>query len=123
MDLATKIEEQRGFGEHICQQLKLCMDKIGFSTEVLTTYPSYQTARFELIHDPLTGDFNLAGYWYDAHKQRIGRLQFQSDGSCYAEFDVVQNHPTKPQWFVEKVLAWGKMDNLKTEPSLLRLPE
>ena len=53
---------------------------------------------------------------------RIGRLQFNSDGTFYAEYDVVKNHPTKPKWFIEGITAWGKVDNIKAEAKLLPLP-
>ena len=122
-DLAAQIEQQREFGELICQKLIASIEKLGFQTGVISVYPEYQAAQFQLTKDPLTGKSNLSGFWYDTRKQRIGRLQFQSDDSCYAEYDIIQNHPTKKQWFVEKVTAWGKMDALKAEPSLLRLPE
>jgi hypothetical protein len=123
MDLSTQIAAKREFGELICQQLTKCIDQIGFSAGVISSYPDYQAARFEWVKDPAVGEFNLCGYWYDQRGQRIGRLQFQSDDSCYAEYDVVQNHPLKKQWFVENVIAWGKVDALKTEPTLLRLPD
>lgn len=122
-NLTAQIEVKREFGELICQRLTACIEKIGFPAGLITTYPEYHTARFELIQDPLTSQFNLTGYWYDKHSQRIGRLQFQSDDSCYAEYDVIQNHPVKKQWFVEKVCAWGKIDALKTEPTLLPFPD
>ncbi len=85
--------------------------------------PRYDEANFELVKDPFTGDHNLACYWYDEFKkQRIGRLQFNSDGTFYAEYDVVKNHPGKSKWFVEGISAWGKADNIKAEAKLLQLP-
>jgi hypothetical protein len=122
VNLASQIEAKREFGELVCQQLLACIEKIAFPAEIVLSYPNYQNARFELIQDPFTGLFNLSGFWHDSRGQRIGRLQFQSDDSCYAEYDVVQNHPTKKQWFVEKVTAWGKIDTLKAEATLLALP-
>jgi hypothetical protein len=122
MDLTTQIEARCEFGELICQRLRECIDNLGFVDETLN-YPLYQAARFVLVKDPYTGIFNLSGDWHDNRGQRIGQLQFQSDNSCYAEFDVVKNHPLKKQWFVEKVTAWGKRDALTAEPTLLRLPD
>jgi hypothetical protein len=73
-----------------------------------------------LIKDPYTGENNLTCYWYDtSKKQRLGRLQFNSDGTFYAEFDVVKPHPGKSKWFVEGVTAWGKAENIKSEAKLL----
>ena len=63
------------------------------------------------------------GYWYNDKKQRVGQIQFNSDGSFYAEYDVVQPHPSKKQFFVEAIIAWGRDDNIKTEAKLLELPK
>ncbi len=120
MDLAIQIETQRDFGELICQRLRECIDKLGFDEPF--SYPVYQTAHFVLVKDPYTGRLNLSGDWHDNRGQRVGKLQFQSDDSCYAEFDIIKNHPVKKQWFVEKVTVWGKRDALVAEPTLLRLP-
>jgi hypothetical protein len=46
-----------------------------------------------------------------------------SDGTFYAEYDVVKPHPEKAKWFVEGVTAWGKADQIKSEAKLLAMPE
>jgi len=62
----------------------------------------------------------LACHWFNAsNNQRLGRLQFNSDGSFYAEYDVVKPHPIKKQWFVDGVSAWGRADAIKAEAKLL----
>jgi len=62
----------------------------------------------------------LACHWFNAtNNQRLGRLQFNSDGSFYAEYDVLKPHPSKRQAFVESVTAWGKADAIKAEAKLL----
>jgi hypothetical protein len=121
--LVTEIENKRLFGELVCQKLQQCIEQLGFPTGVINSYPQYQSANFELIKDPFTGIFNLSGFWTDKHGHKIGRLQFQSDESCYAEYSVGLTHPTKSQWFVDNVMAWGKTETLTAEASLLRLPE
>jgi len=121
-ELSEHIEFNRTFAEQVCERLCAEMFKIGFTEADFKQYPHYEDAKFELIKDPYTGDFNLTCYWYDAHKMRIGRLQFNSDGTFYAKYDVVKNHPKKPQWFVEGVSAWGKADNIKAEAKLLPIP-
>lgn len=122
-DSTVQIEAKREFGELICQQLTECIEKIGFPAGVISSSPEYHAVRFELVKDPFSGLFNLSGSWYDPRGQRIGWLQFQSDDSCYAEYDVGKSHPRKPEWFVNNVIAWGKIDTLKTEPQLLKFPE
>ena len=109
MDLSEHIIKNRQLAENVCQRLTEEIDKLGFAIAEIKSYPNYDQATFELIKDPYTGGHNLAGYWYDEFKkERIGRLQFNSDGTFYAEYDVVKIHPGKPSWFVEGVTAWGK---------------
>jgi hypothetical protein len=123
MDLSEHIKTNRDFGTSICQRLTEEINELGFAKADIQYYPIYDEAVFVLIKDPYTGGHNLTGYWYDeAKKQRIGRLQFNSDGTFYAEYDVVKPHPTNPKRFVEGVTAWGKAEQIKSEPTLLEMP-
>ena len=120
MDLSEHVSLNRQLAESICQRLSEEINKLGFAEAEIKHYPRYDDAKFELVKDPFTGEHNLACYWYDEFKkQRIGRLQFNSDGTFYAEYDVVKTHPGKSKWFVEGVTAWGKADNIKAEAKLL----
>lgn len=125
--LQKQIDAKRAIGISICQRLRAEIDKLDFAKDESITYPYFDTAHFVLTKDPYTGDANLTGYWYNERNkkriERIGRLQFNSDGSFYAEFDVVKPHPSKPDYFVEAVTAWGKEDTIKTESRLLPLSE
>ena len=123
MDLSEHITQNRQLAESVCQRLSEEINKLGFSVAEIKHYPKYDDASFELIKDPYTGKYNLTCYWYDdLNKQRIGRLQFNSDGAVYAEYDVVKPHPGKSKWFVEGVTAWGKADSIKAEAKLLPMP-
>lgn len=119
--LEASVVAQQVLGEKICEQLRFAIDKLGFNEP--QNYPVYQQASYQLIHDPYTGKDNLKLNWLDTNKQRIGFLQFNSDNSFYAEYDVVKPHPKKPQWFVEAVSAWGDAEEIKTEAKLLAIPE
>ena len=123
MNLKEQIDNQFAFGKVICQRISEAIVKLGFSVQTPIQLPVFDDAEFRLILDPLTQDSNLAGYWYNEKKQRIGQIQFNSDGSFYAEYDVVQPHPSKKQFFVEAINAWGRVDNIKTEAKLLELPQ
>jgi hypothetical protein len=124
MNLSEQIISNRILGSSICQRLSEEINGLGFAATEIQRYPSYDDAVFILVKDPYTGEHNLTGYWYDAaQKQRIGRLQFNSDGTFYAEYDVVKAHPTNPKRFVEGVTAWGKAEQVKSEPKLLPMPE
>lgn len=124
MDLSEQIAFNRPLAESVCQRLGEEIDDLGFTKADIPRYPVYGEAVFVLIKDPYTEQHNLTCYWYDeAQKQRIGRLQFNSDGTFYAEYDVVKPHPTNPKRFVEGVTAWGKAEQIKSEPKLLPMPE
>lgn len=120
--LQTQIEAKREFGQAICRRICENIVKLGFPLQVDIPLPKYDAAEFTLVTDPYTQAQDLVGYWYNAGKQRIGQIQFHGDGSFYAEFDVVKPHPTKKNWFVEAINAWGRADNIKTEAKLLDMP-
>jgi hypothetical protein len=123
MDLFEQIKTNRNLGISICRRLSEEIDKLGFSAAEIKHYPNYDNAGFELIKDPYTGEHNLTCYWYDElKKQRIGRLQFNSDGTFYAEYDVIKTHPGQSKWFVEGITAWGNAGNIKSEAKLLAMP-
>ena len=123
MEISEHITLNRQLAESVCQRLNQEINKLGFEAAEIKNYPVYDEASFVLIKDPYTGEYNLAGYWYDAiNKQRIGRLQFNSDGTFCAEYDVIKTHPGKSKWFVEGVTAWGKAENIKSEAKLLLMP-
>jgi hypothetical protein len=123
MELSEHITVNRQLAESVCRRLSEEINKLGFAVAEIKHYPNYDDAGFVLIKDPYTGEQNLACYWYDElKKQRIGRLQFNSDGGFYAEYDVVKTHPGKSKWFVEGVTAWGNAENIKAEAKLLQMP-
>ncbi|MDP1771977.1 MAG: hypothetical protein Q8L15_06810 [Methylobacter sp.] len=123
MDLSEQIKTNRDLGASICQRLTEEINELGFISAEIQHYPIYDDAVFILIKDPYVGGHNLTGYWYDeAKKQRIGRLQFNSDGTFYAEYDVVKPHPNNTKRFVESVTAWGKAEQIKSEAKLLEMP-
>ncbi|MDD2723302.1 MAG: hypothetical protein PHH59_04660 [Methylovulum sp.] len=124
MDLAEHIIVNRPLAECVCQRLCEEINKLGFAASDIRHFPRYDEARFELVKDPYTGVLNMSCYWFDTDKnQRLGRLQFNSDGSFYAEYDIVKPHPGKAKWFVEGVTAWGQADNIKAEAKLLPISQ
>lgn len=121
--LQNVIENKRSFGNIVCQHIVENIAKLGFSLQTNIILPNYDTAVFTLVTDPFTQTQDLVGYWYGSSKQRVGQIKFHGDGSFYAEYDVVQPHPNKKQFFVEAINAWGQQDNIKTEAKLLTLPQ
>lgn len=120
--LEQHIQQHRDFGIRVCQRISENIAKLGFSVQTRIDLPSYDAVQFSLVTDPYTQAEDLIGYWYDSNRQRIGQIQFHGDGSVYAEYDIVQPHPSKKQFFVEAINAWGSLDNIKTEAKLLAMP-
>ncbi|MGR9101183.1 MAG: hypothetical protein ACU826_11515 [Gammaproteobacteria bacterium] len=123
MNTRVLIEHQlarhRLLGIEVCREMSRAIRKLGFPEEECIETPDFASAEFSLIKDPYTADENLNGIWYDKNHRRIGNIQFLSDGSFYAEYDIVKPHPTRSQWFVEGVNAWGRGGHIKTEAKLL----
>lgn len=117
--LQKKLQDYHQLGKDICQSMLQAIEKMGFSELESMNKPIFDKAVFSLHQDPFTQEENLTGYWYDDYQQRIGNIQFNSDGSFYAEYDIVRLHPSKKNWFVEAMSAWGTNGNIKTEAKLL----
>lgn len=120
--LRDTVDAKRSFGQAICQRIRAAIDQLGYAPQGLVAGPDYESAQFNLVTDPFSQSLDLVGHWYGTGKQRIGLIQFHGDGSFYAEYDVVQPHPLKPQFFVEAITAWGRQDNIKAEAKLLEIP-
>lgn len=120
--LELTIQQKRAYGKAVCQRISENIARLGFPLQTQLKLPDYENAQFSLVTDPFTQSQDLVGYWYNNGQQRIGQIKFHGDGSFYAEYDVVQPHPVKKQYFVEAINAWGQMDNIKTEAKLLDIP-
>lgn len=121
-DIQQHIEAKRAYGKAVCQRIVEAIVKLGFPLKTQIHLPDYDAAEFSLVTDPYTQSQDLVGFWYSVSRQRIGQIKFHGDGSFYAEFDVVQPHPSKKLLFVEAINAWGKVDNIKTDAKFIDLP-
>jgi len=116
-DVNASLKEVKDLGESACEALLHEVFKNGLPAASID--PSMERARFEVSRDPYDGSYSLIGVWRDERGNKQGEILFHSDGSFFAEYDVISEHPTKPQWFVEAVTAWGNCQRLKTELRLL----
>lgn len=116
-DITTRYEQVRELGVSVCETLQKEMLKMGLGLDLIN--PRLERASFELSRDPASGEFSLIGTWRDKNGNKQGMILFHADGSFFAEYDVICEHPKKPHWFVEAVTAWGKDDLIKAEPRLL----
>jgi len=80
-------------------------------------------AAYRLERDPYNSEFSLVGEWRDPQGMKLGNLLFHADGSFFVEQDIVKPHPCKRGWYVEAVNAWGRGDEIRAEPRLMRMPE
>lgn len=117
----ARYRELETLAQRVQQQLEAVVTALKFQPEVSLLPPDQATYRLE--KDPYNGEHSLVGEWRDRHGMKLGVLLFHADGSFFVEQDVIRQHPTKPQWFVEAVNAWGKGDAIKAEARLLRVPE
>ena len=74
---------------------------------------------FTRVIDPGNQLPGYEGVWRNSRNERCGCLTFNSDGSCYAEYDLFCPHPRDSRWFVEMVTAWGREDSLRAEAKLI----
>lgn len=116
-DIDAKLQSVRDLGESACDALVKETFKNGLPLDCID--PSMERACFELSRDPYDGSYSLIGTWRDAQGNKQGEILFHTDGSFFAEYDVISEHPMKPQWFIEAVTAWGNRQQLKTELRLL----
>ena len=116
-DIDTSLKEVRDLGESACEALLKEVFNNGLPADCID--PLMARASFKLSRDPYDGSFSLIGIWRDHRGNKQGEILFHSDGSFFAEYDVISEHPTKPQWFVEAVTAWGSRQRVKTELRLL----
>lgn len=122
----TEIVEQRirqmlPLAENICDALR--NEVIGLGLPIDCIDPDIRRADYRLSRDPASGEDSLVGVWRDPKGQKQGEILFHADGSFFAEYDVIREHPRKKIWFVEAVTAWGRDENIKAEPRLLPMAD
>jgi len=120
--LSARVEAARGLGESICIALGGEVRKLGFAGTAFEL-PVFDHAYYSLHRDPAAGHDSLQCDWFDARGHRRGHILFHADGTFWAEYDVLRPHPRDRRWFVEAVTAWGRGEQIKSEPRLLPVLE
>lgn len=121
-NLQAHIEQKQALGEKICNALLSEISKLGFADKGFDNI-SFNALSFNLIHDSFAKYDSLEAKWIGKQNNRVGSIVFHGDGSFFAEYDVVQPHPTDKRWFIEAIEAWGNESSIKTELKLLLAPE
>lgn len=91
--------------------------------QVPVVIPAFNDAKFTLENDLYDGSQTLVASFYQRPQYRSGVLLFHSDGSCFAEFHVMQIHPARPKWFIESVEAWVREGVVQTDLRLVAMPQ
>lgn len=106
----------------IARHLQDEVEKLGFDArEVALQEP--EDAMYRLERDPYSGTESLVGEWRDECGMKRGELKFHADGTFFVEQDVTRVHPRRAHWFVEGVTAWGRDHEIRSEATLLPMPD
>lgn len=84
---------------------------------------SASDASYSVERDPCDQREVTVGIWRNAQGYQCGEVRISEDGNLYAEHDVLQTLPTRPDFFVEAVTAWGQPSALKCELRLIAVPQ
>lgn len=118
-DLTDRISTAIPQAESICAALNAQILKLGFPLERADVALG-DNVQYSLQRDTFTGQDALVGVWmHPTGGYKLGSLLFHADGSFFAEYDVLQPHPSNSKWFVEAVTVWGRGDEIKGDPRLL----
>ena len=116
--VAQRLEDCRPLVQAVCTALAAEVDKLAFPAGAIRPEPP-EEGGYQLSRDPASGKDSLVGIWRDARGHKCGTLLIHADGSFFAEYDVIKEHPRDARWFVEAVTAWGRGEIIRSEPRLL----
>jgi len=121
-ELEQRIASVKDQGVALLDALRTRVNQLQLGDAVVVI-PTFESAQFTLEHDKYNGQQTLMGSFYPSKHYRAGFLLFHSDGSCFAEYHVMQLHPSKPKWFIEAVEAWVRDGQIKTDTRLAAMPQ
>ena len=98
-------------GEAICDALRAQAARLGVP---LGEEPRLASACIEERRDPFSQEISVQAIWRGA--ARDGCINFFADGRVFAEYQVLQAHPSLPGHYIEAVQVWGRVGNLRGEP-------
>lgn len=119
--LQQRVEASQEQGEQLLAALRDKIAKLDMPGEAIDI-PSFKSAQFKLEHDMYNGEETLRAAFFQSKFYCIGFLLFHSDGSRYAEYNVMRPHPARPQLFIEAVEAWGGAQGIKTDLRMAEIP-
>lgn len=120
--IKQRIASAAAHGAELIAALQEKIAKLNLPGESITI-PFFETARFTLEHDLYNGKQTLRAAFYPSQYYCIGFLLFHSDGSSFAEYHVMRQHPTRPGMFIEAVEAWVRDGKIQTDMRLAMMPK
>ena len=121
-ELQQRIAAATDNGVALLAALRKRIAKLALPSEPITI-PEFETARFMLEHDLYNGQQTLRAAFYPSQHYCIGFLLFHSDGSSFAEYHVMRQHPVRPSLFIEAVEAWVRDGKIQTDTRLALMPK
>ena len=120
--IKQRITSATQHGAELITALQERIAKLNLPGETITI-PPFETARFTLEHDLYNGEQTLRAAFFPSQYYCIGFLLFHFDGSSFAEFHVMRQHPTRPSLFIEAVEAWVRDGKIQTDLRLAVMPQ
>ncbi len=98
-------------GLAVCAALQKQVARLGLS---IGDEPTWSALVFHPEVDPYSKAESLVGQWQG--QPRTGLVTIFPDGRIFAEYQVLQAHPTRDDCYVESVQVWGRPGALKGDP-------
>ena len=121
-ELQQRIAAATDNGVALLAALREKLAKLALPGESITI-PAFEAARFTLEHDLYNGQQTLRAAFFPSQHYCIGFLLFHSDGSSFAEYHVMRQHPARPSLFIEAVEAWVRDGKIQTDTRLALMPK
>ena len=120
--IKQRIAAASAHGAELIAALQEKIDRLALPGDAINI-PAYDTARFTLENDLYNGKQTLRAAFFPSPHYCIGFLLFHSDGSSFAEYHVMQQHPTRPALFIEAVEAWVRDGQIQTDTRMALMPK
>lgn len=120
--IKQRIASATAQGAELIAALQERIAKLNLPGEAITI-PPFEAAHFTLEHDLYNGEQTLRAAFYPSQHYCIGFLLFHFDGSSFAEYHVMRQHPTRPALFIEAAEAWVRDGKIQADTRLAMMPK
>ena len=102
----------------LCTVFRNVLLDMGFEESSLS-FAELDGCKLATVTDQLAGEERITGRWLDDQGLQIAHFIRYANGSLFAEHEVAQPHPQRPEMFVELLEVWGQPGSLKHDLRLL----